>query len=270
MENINIKRIMKIAIPVCICAAVLIVLAAVLFAGNDSKTSREYYDLGMQYLEEGNYQEAIVAFTSAIELDDRQSVVYIGRGDAYTGLAQEAEKRKDWKEAEDMYGKAADDYEQAVELGDEEEAWEKLERTEAALEAVAEQIALEEESDLLNEDEMTEETDGEEADTMTQQPSDTDDEETNTTSDRNNTSQNRPSTNNNTSANTSSNNRPAQNTGNQSNNSGNMSDNGNDTGAADPAPAEDINGNSELQTMVNSYLNTFFDKTINEDRKSVV
>lgn len=41
---------------------------------------QEQYDLGIRYLSEGNYEEAIIAFTAAIEIDPK-------RGDAYTGLA---------------------------------------------------------------------------------------------------------------------------------------------------------------------------------------
>ena len=38
----------------------------------------------MRYLSEGNYEEAIIAFTAAIEIDAKRPEGYIGRGDAYT------------------------------------------------------------------------------------------------------------------------------------------------------------------------------------------
>ena len=129
----NKMKAMKIAVPACICAVVLIILAAVLMNGKDSKTWKDYYVLGMQYLKEENYEEAIVAFTSAIELDSRQAVVYIGRGDAYAGLAEREEKQGDLEEAKELYENAADDYEQAVELGEKEEAADKLKRIQAAI-----------------------------------------------------------------------------------------------------------------------------------------
>ena len=44
---------------------------------------QEQYDLGMRYLTEGNYEEAILAFTAAIEIDPKLPEAYIGRGDAY-------------------------------------------------------------------------------------------------------------------------------------------------------------------------------------------
>ena len=54
-------------------------------------TWQEQYDLGLKYLNEGNYQEAILAFTAAIEIDPKQAVIYSGRGQAYvlSGETQE-------------------------------------------------------------------------------------------------------------------------------------------------------------------------------------
>ena len=47
------------------------------------KKWQEQYDLGQQYLLEENYEEAIVAFTAAIEIDPKQADAYLERGDAY-------------------------------------------------------------------------------------------------------------------------------------------------------------------------------------------
>ena len=41
-------------------------------------TWQEQYDLGVRYLSEGNYEEAIIAFTAAIEIDPKQPDTYIG------------------------------------------------------------------------------------------------------------------------------------------------------------------------------------------------
>ena len=46
-------------------------------------TWQEQYDLGLRYLSEGNYEEAIIAFTAAIEIDPKQASTYVGRGNAY-------------------------------------------------------------------------------------------------------------------------------------------------------------------------------------------
>ena len=50
------------------------------------------YDLGVRYLSEGNYEEAILAFEAAIEIDPRNA-------DAYLKLAQACEQREDYAKA---------------------------------------------------------------------------------------------------------------------------------------------------------------------------
>lgn len=47
---------------------------------------QDQYDLGIRYLSEGNYEEAIIAFTAAIEIDPKRMDAYIGMADAYYGL----------------------------------------------------------------------------------------------------------------------------------------------------------------------------------------
>ena len=49
-------------------------------------TWQEQYDLGVRYLEEGNYEEAIIAFTAAIEIDPKRPEAYAGAADAYEAL----------------------------------------------------------------------------------------------------------------------------------------------------------------------------------------
>ena len=44
---------------------------------------QEQYDLGVRYLSEGNYEEAIIAFTAAIEIDPNRVDAYSGLADAY-------------------------------------------------------------------------------------------------------------------------------------------------------------------------------------------
>ena len=55
--------------------------------GSKAPTWQEQYDLGVKYLSEGNYEEAIIAFTAAIEIDPKRAEAFVGRGDAYTGTA---------------------------------------------------------------------------------------------------------------------------------------------------------------------------------------
>ncbi len=44
---------------------------------------QEQYDLGIRYLSEGNYEEAIIAFEAAIEIEPKSIDAYIGLADAY-------------------------------------------------------------------------------------------------------------------------------------------------------------------------------------------
>lgn len=67
---------------------------------------QEQYDLGLRYLSEGNYEEAIIAFTAAIEIDPKRAPAYAGRGNAYV-LSGETEENLTAAQA---------DYEKAIEL----------------------------------------------------------------------------------------------------------------------------------------------------------
>lgn len=51
--------------------------------GQKAPTWQEQYDLGVHYLSEGNYEEAIIAFTAAIEIDPKQPDAYFGLADVY-------------------------------------------------------------------------------------------------------------------------------------------------------------------------------------------
>ena len=67
---------------------------------------QEQYDLGVRYLSEGNYEEAIIAFTAAIEIDPKRPEGYTGRGDAYALSG----------DTEDHLAAALTDYEAALAL----------------------------------------------------------------------------------------------------------------------------------------------------------
>ena len=67
---------------------------------------QEQYDLGVRYLSEGNYEEAIIAFTAAIKIDSKRAEAYVGRGSAYIGCGETAEN----------LAAAQADYEKAIEL----------------------------------------------------------------------------------------------------------------------------------------------------------
>lgn len=55
----------------------------------EALTWQEQYDLGMRYLSEGNYEEAILAFNAAIEIDPKQPEAYVQLAKIYTELGDE-------------------------------------------------------------------------------------------------------------------------------------------------------------------------------------
>ena len=61
-------------------------------------TWQEQYDLGIRYLSEGNYEEAIIAFTAAIEIDPKRPEPYLSLADAYIAAG---DPEAAWKALED-------------------------------------------------------------------------------------------------------------------------------------------------------------------------
>ena len=72
--------------------AVLLLLSLAACGGKN--TWQEQYDLGMRYLNEGNYQEAIIAFEAAIKIDPKRPEAYLGAAEAYVGLGDTDSARK--------------------------------------------------------------------------------------------------------------------------------------------------------------------------------
>lgn len=81
-------------------------LVILLSACNRESRWQKQYDLGIQYLTEGKYEEAIVAFNVAIEIEPNQVLAYIGRGSAYISSG----------ETEENLNAALADYQKAIEL----------------------------------------------------------------------------------------------------------------------------------------------------------
>ncbi len=71
------------------------------------------YDLGVRYLNEGNYEEAIIAFSAAIKIDPKRAPAYVGRGDAYVGMLDTDIAQS---EQETYYENAIQDYTSGLEL----------------------------------------------------------------------------------------------------------------------------------------------------------
>ena len=72
--------------------AVLLLLSLAACGGKGSW--QEQYDLGMRYLNEGNYQEAVIAFEAAIKIDPMRPEAYLGAAEAYMGLGDTDSARK--------------------------------------------------------------------------------------------------------------------------------------------------------------------------------
>lgn len=87
-------------------------------ADEAAPTWQSQYDLGVRYLSDGNYEEAILRFTAAIEIDPKNAQTYKQRGNAYWELAKNAQG----SEQTEAYRCAAEDYESAMRLGSETDA----------------------------------------------------------------------------------------------------------------------------------------------------
>lgn len=96
------------------CLSLLLVLGMI--ACSRQPSWQEQYDLGMRYLTESNYEEAILAFTAAIKIDPQRAEAYIGRANAYF-------QTSDGVIAENLRAAEAD-YQQALTLDEtREEVW---------------------------------------------------------------------------------------------------------------------------------------------------
>ena len=69
---------------ICSWLLTLVLVLGLCACGQSAEAKwQEQYDLGMRYLSEGNYEEAIIAFTAAIEIDPKQPDAYEGLADVY-------------------------------------------------------------------------------------------------------------------------------------------------------------------------------------------
>lgn len=73
----------SLSIAISILLSVLVLSAC---SQSTQEQWQEQYDLGVRYLSEGNYEEAIIAFTAAIEIDAQRSEGYHGLADVYVAL----------------------------------------------------------------------------------------------------------------------------------------------------------------------------------------
>lgn len=70
----------------------------------ETLTWQEQYDLGVQYLSEGNYKEAILAFNAAIEIDPLYPEAYVQLAEIYTELGDEEKLSEILDAARERFG----------------------------------------------------------------------------------------------------------------------------------------------------------------------
>ncbi len=84
-----------------ISVLMVIVICGVCLLGCTAKASEsldEFIVLGTQYLLDRNYEEAVVAFDKAINVDGKCIIAYVGKADANLGL-------ENYPEAESVFSK---------------------------------------------------------------------------------------------------------------------------------------------------------------------
>ena len=69
------RRLLSLLLTLCLVLG--------LVACAKAPTWQEQYDLGVRYLSEGNYEEAIIAFAAAIEIEPKRAEAYVGLADVY-------------------------------------------------------------------------------------------------------------------------------------------------------------------------------------------
>lgn len=92
----------------------LLALLFLLTACSQSVAARwqKQYDLGQKYLQELDYEQALLAFDTAIDIDADRGEAYIGRGDVYVALAAQGSQQS--AASYENYQHARSDYEQGI------------------------------------------------------------------------------------------------------------------------------------------------------------
>lgn len=81
------------ALLLCLVFAAVFLLPLL---GKGGSSLQRHLDLGQRYLDELDYDAAVLEFTSAIEIDDRSVPAYVGRGQAYLGLEEYPQAEQDF------------------------------------------------------------------------------------------------------------------------------------------------------------------------------
>ena len=72
-----------------------------------SGTWQENYDLGIRYLSEGNYKEAVLAFQAAVRIDPKRVETYVALAEAQIASGEQEAAVKTLREGIDATGKGS-------------------------------------------------------------------------------------------------------------------------------------------------------------------
>lgn len=92
------RRLWKLA---WFCAGVILILAG---CKNKKSGMEENLNLGQKYLENQEYEEAVIAFTKCIEIDPKCIEAFLGRAEAYAGMEQWEEATSDCRSGIELNG----------------------------------------------------------------------------------------------------------------------------------------------------------------------
>ncbi|MCD8098801.1 MAG: chitobiase/beta-hexosaminidase C-terminal domain-containing protein [Lachnospiraceae bacterium] len=134
----------KIVIFVLAVAALAVILA-VLFTlfRKSTKIVTEYLELGENYMDELNYEEAVVAFQEAIRLDPKNTDASLGLGRAYEGAEEYEQAEAAYLSSIDRVSDCGDLYEALAEL------YIRLDRLEDAEALLEEAVSQTDDEDVM-------------------------------------------------------------------------------------------------------------------------
>lgn len=93
---------------ICIVLGIILCAEVSAFAfqiKTDHSSYSKNLDLGNKYLLVMDYDNAVTAFSRAIEIDEMSTDAYIGRGDAYKALGDYVKAWSDYEKAEEISGR---------------------------------------------------------------------------------------------------------------------------------------------------------------------
>ena len=84
--EVGMKKLLSFALSIVLALGIIGCGGTGGAASVPTETWQEKYDLGIRYLSEGNYREAILAFEAAIQIDPKQADAYLSLAQAYEAM----------------------------------------------------------------------------------------------------------------------------------------------------------------------------------------